>query len=388
MAESTFPGTNPFGTSSSMHRLEEEEEHDTTTSPTASSFARSAMNPQSTPGDSFANFAGFQSQASQGAFPPSAIDPQNFPNNYNFNRRTSVSAESVNPAATLKEAWEPPVHPKTPEQMSRLKEAVKNNFLINHLSDDQKETVLKALKEWPILTKDFRIIEQGQDGNWFYMVESGSFDVYVNDSGEIGKGPNGLGKWVSGVGPGGSFGELALMYGARRAATVVSKEPSMLWAMDRETFQRIVMESAFQRRRMYEGFLEEVPLLVSLTPYERSKIADALETKTYHAGEDIIQEGQEGDTFFILEAGEAEVYKHGIDKPLKRYKKGDYFGELALLNDAKRAATVRAVTEVKVATLKKEGFQRLLGPVEDIMRRNDPSKVIDDDGVDPLTRER
>ncbi|KAK3078940.1 hypothetical protein LTR53_020619, partial [Teratosphaeriaceae sp. CCFEE 6253] len=66
------------------------------------------------------------------------------------------------------------------------------------------------------------------------------------------------------------------------------------------------MDSAFQRRRMYENFLDSVPLLNPLTPYERSKIADALETTKYSAGEVIIREGDVGDKFYILEAGAAE----------------------------------------------------------------------------------
>jgi cAMP-dependent protein kinase regulator len=136
---------------------------------------------------------------------------------------------------------------------------------------------------------------------------------------------------------------------------------------------------------MYEGFLEEVPLLSTLTPYERSKIADALETKKYPPGTEIIREGDIGESFYILESGQAQVYRRGNDQPVKNYSKGDYFGELALLNDAPRAASVISQTEVKVAMLGKNGFQRLLGPVEGIMRRNDPSKLAGDD-VDPLSR--
>jgi cAMP-dependent protein kinase regulator len=134
---------------------------------------------------------------------------------------------------------------------------------------------------------------------------------------------------------------------------------------------------------MYEGFLGEVEILKTLTNYERSKIADALEMVKYPAGSTIIREGEPGTAFFILESGEAEVYKKGAneDKPVAKYKKGDYFGELALLNDAPRAATVIAVTEVKVASLGKEGFQRLLGPVESIMRRKEYES-----GVDPLAK--
>lgn len=202
------------------------------------------------------------------------------------------------------------------------------------------------------------------------MVEKGSFDVYVNSTGSLQPGPDGLGEKVATIEPGGSFGELALMYNAPRAATVMSAEAgSTLWALDRITFRRILMDSTFQRRRLYESFLEEVPLLSSLTRYERSKIADALETQKYPAGSTIIKEGDAGEAFYILESGEAEAYKEGTEHPVKLYAKGDYFGELALLNDAPRAASVVSKTDAKVAWLGKDGFQRLLGPVESIMRR-------------------
>jgi cAMP-dependent protein kinase regulator len=400
MAESTFPGSNPFGASNSaglsnpgMHRLEEEEETDAVGSPTAQSFPRTMDTPPS--GESaFGNFGGFQSQANSRAAaaksqPPSSLpmDPQSFPSNYNLNRRTSVSAESLNPTSSLNDNWTPPYHQKTADQQARLKQAVSSNFLFSHLDDEQSAQVLGALQEKPIPTTSIKVIQQGDVGDYFYVVENGHFDIYVNKTGKLEPGPDGLGNKVGSVGPGGSFGELALMYNAPRAATVASTEPSTLWALDRVTFRRILMDSAFQRRRMYEGFLTEVPLLSSLTPYERSKIADALETRKFPAGTTIIQEGDVGESFFILEAGSAEVYKRGTPNPVNHYKKGDYFGELALLNDVPRAASVVSTTEVKVATLGKDGFQRLLGPVEGIMRRNDPSKL-GTDGVDPLAKEK
>jgi cAMP-dependent protein kinase regulator len=412
-AESNFPGNNPFGTSPSsssfqkgpMQRLEEEEEGDMMASPTAPSFAaadleRSHANNQgnsspfgafgndqgSTSFGSFGNFGGFggssRNQVTQ--MPPITGESQNLPNNYNTNRRVSVSAESLNPASSANDSFTAPYHHKSDDQISRLKTAVSGNFLFSHLDDEQAAQVLGALHEKPIPAKGIKVIQQGDVGDYFYVVERGTFDIYVNPSGKVEAGEDGLGAKVGTVGPGGSFGELALMYNAPRAATVISIEPSTLWALDRVTFRRILMDSAFQRRRMYEGFLEEVPLLASLTPYERSKIADALETKKYPPGTTIIQEGDIGESFYILESGEAYVYKRGIDQAVKQYKKGDYFGELALLNDAPRAASVVSNTEVKVATLGKNGFQRLLGPVAGIMRRNDPSKEGDD--VDPLSR--
>lgn len=214
------------------------------------------------------------------------------------------------------------------------------------------------------------MIIQGDPGDYFYVVEKGSFDVFVNPAGSLQPGSEGLGQKVGTIEAGGSFGELALMYNAPRAATVISAEPnSTLWALDRLTFRRILMESTFARRRMYESFLEEVPVLSTLTPYERSKIADALETQKYPPGTEIIREGDPGTDFFLLESGECDAFKTGNPSSVKHYARGDFFGELALLNDAPRLASVVSKTEVKVAALGKSAFQRLLGPVESIMRR-------------------
>ena len=388
--QNTFEG-NQFGQSniaSGMHPLHEEET-DPAASPTASSFQQRGMkSPKASISveGSFANYQGFspaskdpvQSQFNTSQPPTSgSSESQGLPSNYNMNRRTSVSAESLNPASPMMNNWTPPHHAKSSEQESRLRSAVANNFLFSHLDEEQSKQVLGALQEKPIPAAGIKVIQQGDVGDYFYVIENGLFDFYVNPSGKLEPGPDGLGNKVGQAGPGGSFGELALMYNAPRAATAVSVEPSTLWALDRITFRRILMDSAFQRRRMYESFLDSVPLLQSLTPYERSKIADALESRKYPPGSEIIRQGDPGDNFYILETGEAEVFKRGENdaKPVRRYKKGDYFGELALLNDAPRAASVISSTDVKVATLGKDGFQRLLGPVEGIMRRNDPSKV-------------
>ena len=388
MAENSFPGNNPFGGTSpaaspghrGMHSVAEEEENDFA-SPTASSFpanARNNVNPNaSSSGGAFGNF-GFSPAAGSQTSPPDSVSagamdvPHSLPSNYNVNRRTSVSAESLAPSSADDAHWKAPTYPKTEQQESRLRSAVAHNFLFSHLDDEQTDQVLAALQERKLPAEDMRIIVQGDAGDYFYIVESGNFDIYVSKAGHVEPGPDGMGAKVASSGPGTSFGELALMYNAPRAATVVSTEPSIVWQLDRITFRRILMDSAFQRRRMYESFLEEVPLFSTLTAYERSKIADALDTHKYPAGSAIIREGDVGDKFYILESGDAEAFKRGEEKPLKTYGKGDYFGELALLEDKPRAASVISKSEVKVATLGKDGFQRLLGPVEGIMRRDDP----------------
>lgn len=405
MAESSnsFPGTNPFlntntkfDKSPSIQKIAEDEEFEVT-SPTDMTFRQSNAGDSSEKayfgGSAFSEGGSQGSEAGGSLFGRSPFDTgagsgtadsgegelgalptgstqQGFPNNYAMGRRTSVSAESLNPTSAGSDSWAPPHHPKTDDQLARLKTAVSGNFLFSHLDDEQFKTVLDALVEKPIPAKDIKVISQGDAGDYFYIVEKGHFDIYIHPSGSVQPGPDGLGNKVGTTGPGGSFGELALMYNAPRAATVISTEAkSTLWALDRITFRRILMDSAFQRRRMYEAFLEEVPLLSSLKPYERSKIADALDASKYPAGATIISEGDPGDAFYLLESGEAEALKNGV--PVKQYRRGDYFGELALLDDKPRAASIVTKTEVKVARLGRDGFKRLLGPVEEIMRRTE-----------------
>ena len=416
MASSAFPGTSTFGSSNvfntsnrkNPHAIEEEEEdNDPVGSPTSSNVrnaragdnapaSNSPFNSNSSPfgasgfgfsspfgggADSNGNVPDEGASGPPSGFPGAGGGAQSMPNNYAVGRRTSVSAESLQPNSG-EDNWRAPSHPKTDEQLARLRTSVGNNFLFSHLDDESFHTVLRALVEKPIPAPNIKVISQGDAGDFFYVVEKGEFDIYIHPSGSVQPGAEGTGNRVATIGPGGSFGELALMYNAPRAATVVSKEgKSTLWALDRITFRRILMDNAFQRRRMYEGFLEEVPLLSSLKNYERSKIADALESVKFAPGSTIIHEGDPGDAFYLLEAGEAEAYKNGVDNAVKQYIRGDYFGELALLDDKPRAASVVAKTAVKVARLDRGGFKRLLGPVEGIMRREDYD-------VDPLVQTR
>eukprot|EP00249_Psilotum_nudum_P013281 c24256_g1_i5 orf=316-1020(-) len=166
---------------------------------------------------------------------------------------------------------------------------------------------------------------------------------------------------------GDSFGELALLYDAPRAATVKASTDCTLWAMDRMTFRTILMHTTSEKRKLYEKFLEDVPLLKTLDKYERSAIADVLEHEYFEPGQDIVVEGQPGDKFYLLEEGEAEARAGG--KIVMKYTRGDFFGELALLNNKPRAATVSATTQCKCVSIDRASFKRLLGKLDDILNR-------------------
>ncbi|KAG2455810.1 KAP1 kinase, partial [Polypterus senegalus] len=108
------------------------------------------------------------------------------------------------------------------------------------------------------------------------------------------------GEWVTSIGEGGSFGELALIYGTPRAATVKAKTDLKLWGIDRDSYRRILMGSTLRKRKMYEEFLSKVSILESLDKWERLTVADALEPVQFEDGEKIVVQGEPGDDFFII----------------------------------------------------------------------------------------
>jgi len=152
--------------------------------------------------------------------------------------------------------------------------------------------------------------------------------------------------------------------------------------------------------KMYElhefhdvAFLEEVPLVKRLlevqVPYlveqeeeeEESpdvsvkrthsleKIASFLMERTFKAGEIIIKEGEDPDedgSFYIIRSGQVKCTKGGVEV-CPHLGRGEFFGELALMSNEKRAATVTAMDETTVLILGRSNFKRLLEPLSEYM---------------------
>ncbi|PNJ32036.1 PRKAR2A isoform 5 [Pongo abelii] len=266
-----------------------------------------------------------------------------------FNRRVSVCAETYNPDEEEEDTDPRVIHPKTDEQRCRLQEACKDILLFKNLDQEQLSQVLDAMFE-RIVKADEHVIDQGDDGDNFYVIERGTYDILVtkdNQTRSVGQYDNR-----------GSFGELALMYNTPRAATIVATSEGSLWGLDRVTFRRIIVKNNAKKRKMFESFIESVPLLKSLEVSERMKIVDVIGEKIYKDGERIITQTKSN-----KDGGNQEV-------EIARCHKGQYFGELALVTNKPRAASAYAVGDVKCLVMDVQAFERLLGPCMDIMKRN------------------
>ena len=112
-----------------------------------------------------------------------------------------------------------------------------------------------------------------------------------------------------------------------------------------------------------------------MDPYERMQLADGLQNHKYKTGDNVVKQGEEGDKFFMVEEGNLvclKMMKPGESpKEVYSYKEGDYFGELSLLKNVPRQASIQCKTDVKLVSLDRESFKRMLGPLGDILKRNE-----------------
>uniref|UniRef100_A0AAY5F367 Cyclic nucleotide-binding domain-containing protein n=1 Tax=Electrophorus electricus TaxID=8005 RepID=A0AAY5F367_ELEEL len=254
-------------------------------------------------------------------------------------RRGGVSAEVYTEEDAV--SYVRKVIPKDYKTMTALARAISKNVLFAHLDDNERSDIFDAM---------------------FPVTHIAGETVYVN------------GEWVTSIGEGGSFGELALIYGTPRAATVKAKSDLKLWGIDRDSYRRILMGSTLRKRKMYEEFLSKVSILESLEKWERLTVADALEPVQFEDGEKIVVQGEPGDDFFIITEGTASVLQRRSDNEeyveVGRLGPSDYFGEIALLLNRPRAATVVARGPLKCVKLDRPRFERVLGPCSEILKRN------------------
>lgn len=198
--------------------------------------------------------------------------------------------------------------------------------------------------------------------DYFYIVAEGEFEVCKP----------GLG---SAFAPQGTcFGELALLYFAARAATVVAKVNSVVWVIDRCNFKKILMRASKAEIERYAKYLEKVEILSPLLKEERKALAEALLETHYKKGEKILQQGEQGNCFYMVYEGEVAVIKDGkvVEKLHASADRGQVqlFGERSLLENVTRNATVEVCSpKANVLKLDRESFNLLLGPLEKLLKK-------------------
>ena len=195
------------------------------------------------------------------------------------------------------------------------------------------------------------VVRQGERGDAFYVIARGAFQVDVN------------GVTVRRMTRGDYFGEVALLTQAPRNATVIASEAGRVFALDAEKFQALLARDLESKRQLesameYRAEIAALPLFQELSPSELDLVVTKLEPLSVDAGAVIIQQGEAGDRFYIIRAGRVEITKDG--QFVNTHGAGETFGEIALLYNIPRTATVRATEPTKLLTLSANDFLDLL----------------------------
>ena len=163
---------------------------------------------------------------------------------------------------------------------------------------------------------------------------------------------------------------MALLYDSPRAATCVAGADCVLWKVDQGTFRHLLARTAKEDEESIVEVLAKIDLFKDLDKKTLAKFADVLNTVKFSEGEKIVRKGDVGDIFYIINDGQVRVHDIGLGDASyddQILKKGDWFGERALMTGEPRAANVTAMTEVYAFACDRESFQRSIGPLEDIL---------------------
>lgn len=239
---------------------------------------------------------------------------------------------------------------KSPAEIAFIDKCCKEKTIFTGMDKEQREAVIKQMyrMECP---KDTKVIVEGDMTQEFFVVRKGSFDIFVKD------------EKVAESKEGHTFGELALLYDAPRAATVVANEDSLIFAVNRLAFRSVLRHHQKDKGSKIKAVLRNNEIFSKLHESKIINLETAFQRCNFEEDKTIIKQGEEGDKFYLIISGACEWTKKLPDGVIERgnLRLGDYFGERALITKEKRAATITTKTWVKTLALSKEDFNEIIG---------------------------
>jgi putative peptide zinc metalloprotease protein len=237
---------------------------------------------------------------------------------------------------------------------------LRRNALFATMDEAEIDLLVSRLKPATVAAGQ-AIIRQGDRGDTFYIVKRGHVEVTQRDE-------RGVPRVVNQLDRGDAFGELALLHDAPRNATCRATVPTEVLCLSRQAFDRLVRARYSLRKKVDRSIaradlLRRMPLFAELDAHQIQRVASQLREETYDQGAVVIRQGEIGETFYVIEQGRVRVWvegEEGEEAIIDERGPGEYVGEIALLLDVPRTATVTAATETTLLSLHKDDFEDLV----------------------------
>ncbi len=230
--------------------------------------------------------------------------------------------------------------------------AIQNSPLISSLSQEWLNTIYSQGKIEEVDSGQV-ILSEGEIGKDFYIIIDGAFSIIQGN------------KEIIRLGTGDFFGELPILENSLSTATVKATTKGRLMVIPRAVFLHMADRTTIGKRlrKLHQmrpallecGWVKELPLQTI------DRLAEKLERKIFKSGEMIIQAGTKGEEIFYLERGKASVFiiVKGQAEKIRSMARNQFFGELAVLGDGIRTATVMAEEDTSVLVLRRLDFEKL-----------------------------
>jgi CRP-like cAMP-binding protein/Fe-S-cluster-containing hydrogenase component 2 len=206
-----------------------------------------------------------------------------------------------------------------------------------------------------------RITTEGSFGNTFFVLTSGTVGVTLGPEGQR----------LATLGQGSFFGEMTLISGLPRNATVTALEPCQVIEIPRRAFELWMKKPGPFRNTMDQTYIERglgnhlrtIPDFADLDAGIVRELVKQVRLRIFSKDEVIVREGDDADSFYLIREGYVRVVKAmtgGEQRTVAYLKDGSYFGETALLSAKRRNATIIAMGKVEVIQVMKEDFFALV----------------------------
>ncbi|MDQ3774805.1 MAG: cyclic nucleotide-binding domain-containing protein [Pseudomonadota bacterium] len=218
------------------------------------------------------------------------------------------------------------------------------------------DSVIRAPKRGEVL------FELNDYSDTFFSIVRGGVDIHVD--------PNDASKRVA-LTKGDFFGEMGLISGRRRNATVTAGERCILIETPRRSMNKLINSVASVKRIIDDTFLRRAiqsQIAPELPAEALREVVASARIERFDAGKVLFKEGDPGDSLHLIRKGSVTVARDigGRERVLSYVAAGNYVGEMALLTDSPRSATVRASIETETIRLDGTAFKALLSRWPDI----------------------